>query len=132
MAYAGDNEGDLPMHDADLDPYNKQKYEDMARDYPVRPHHRHRGSSQLIPQEETSAAARRYSPMKLSPALSYSPYVPNSTAGTSPTRPGLYSSHSQTAFSSPRMSRFIVIRPCSSDTFSLIPPGGFGIIVHDP
>ncbi|KAJ9649587.1 dual specificity protein kinase yak1 [Coniosporium tulheliwenetii] len=59
--YNGDGDGDVPMEDAD--PYNKPKY-------PSRPNHQHRHSSQFI-QQEDSAAARRYSPMNLSPSSPY-------------------------------------------------------------
>lgn len=59
-----DGDGDVPMEDAD--PY-KPKY-GMGR-----PNHQHRHSQQFLQQEE-SAAARRYSPMNLSPT---SPYAGN-------------------------------------------------------
>lgn len=108
MAYVGDNEGDLSMEDPqDADPYNKQKYEEPHRDFPTRANHRHRPSSQYMPQEE-STAARRYSPMALSPTSPYSAtpqnaggsqYSPYSSSRQSPTRPSLYSSHSQPHYS---------------------------------
>lgn len=56
-----DGDGDVPMEDAD--PY-KPKY-NMAR-----PNHQHRHSQQFLQQEESSAA-RRYSPMNLSPTSPY-------------------------------------------------------------
>jgi len=57
-----DADGDVAMDDAD--PY-KPKYNSMAR-----PNHQHRHSQQFLQQEE-SAAARRYSPMNLSPTSPY-------------------------------------------------------------
>lgn len=58
-----DGDGDVPMEDAD--PYSKPKYT------AARPNHQHRHSQQFLQQEE-SAAARRYSPMNLSPTSPYS------------------------------------------------------------
>ncbi|KAF2828777.1 kinase-like protein [Ophiobolus disseminans] len=58
----GDGDGDVAMEDAD--PY-KPKYNNVAR-----PNHQHRHSQQFLQQEE-SAAARRYSPMNLSPTSPY-------------------------------------------------------------
>lgn len=97
--YQADVEGDLPMEDAD--PFNKQKYE-----YPIRANHRSRPTSQYLPQEESSAA-RRYSPMNLSPTTPYSStpgnapqahfasYTPTlQPSRLSPTRPHVYSSQS--------------------------------------
>lgn len=63
-----DGDGDVAMEDAD--PY-KPKY-NMSR-----PNHQHRHSQQFLQQEE-SAAARRYSPMNLSPT---SPYPGNAQQG---------------------------------------------------
>ena len=102
------NGGDVAMEDAD--PYNRMKY-------PSRPNHQHRVSGQYLSQED-SAAARRYSPMKaLSPSSPYaaSPHQPsqplyvsypsqNTSARQSPTRPNLYSSQSQSYYSSPSKS----------------------------
>ena len=56
-----DGDGDVAMEDAD--PY-KPKY-NMSR-----PNHQHRHSQQFL-QHEESAAARRYSPMNLSPTSPY-------------------------------------------------------------
>jgi dual specificity protein kinase YAK1 len=56
-----DNDGDVKMEDAD--PY-KPKYNTQ------RPSHQHRHSQQFLQQEE-SAAARRYSPMNMSPTSPY-------------------------------------------------------------
>ncbi|KAF2027402.1 kinase-like protein [Setomelanomma holmii] len=64
-----DGDGDIAMEDAD--PY-KPKYNSMSR-----PNHQHRHSQQFLQQEE-SAAARRYSPMNLSPA---SPYAGSTQQG---------------------------------------------------
>jgi len=93
-----DIEGDIPMEDAD--PFNKQKYE-----YPIRSTHKSRPpSTQFLPQEESSAA-RRYSPMDLSPTTPYSTtHAPQSHFSSytpvlqpnrhSPTRPHMYGSQS--------------------------------------
>ena len=102
---------DVNMDDAE-DPYNSQKYQDL--DYPSISGHRSRPSSQYIPQpqSEESAAARRYSPMKLSPtspdpanANRYTSYTPNSTkplaSAQTPTRPSFYPTHSQSYHGSP-------------------------------
>lgn len=99
-----DTEGDLPMEDAD--PFNKQKYE-----YPIRSNHRSRPTSQYLAQEESSAA-RRYSPMNLSPSASHSASHTNPPQGNfssytptiqpnrqSPTRPPIYGSQSYQAAS---------------------------------
>jgi dual specificity protein kinase YAK1 len=64
-----DGDGDVAMEDAD--PY-KPKYNSMSR-----PNHQHRHSQQFL-QHEESAAARRYSPMNLSPT---SPYAGNAQQG---------------------------------------------------
>lgn len=60
-AYNGDGDGDVQMEDAD--PYNRAKHGG-------RPGHSRMNSAQMIQQEE-STAARRYSPMNLSPASPY-------------------------------------------------------------
>ena len=106
-ACTGDTDGDFPMEDAD--PFNKQKYA-------ARSTQRSRPTSQYLPQEE-SAAARRYSPMNLSPTSPYvghgqppaqgpyTSYTPHGASSrSSPTRPGLQSSHSQPYYSSPSKS----------------------------
>jgi len=90
-----DVEGDLPMEDAD--PFNKQKYE-----YPIRANQRSRPTSQYLVQEESSAA-RRYSPMNLSPTTPsstthssgpqnhFTSYTPTSQSSRqSPIRPQIY------------------------------------------
>ena len=61
-AEMNDGDGDVPMEDAD--PYNKPKYASRAN-------HQQRHSQQFLQQEESSAA-RRYSPMNLSPTSPYS------------------------------------------------------------
>jgi dual specificity protein kinase YAK1 len=58
-----DRDGDVPMEDADT--FNKLKYSSS------RAGHQNRHSQQFLQQEE-SAAARRYSPMNLSPTSPYS------------------------------------------------------------
>lgn len=60
--YNGDGDGDIQMEDAD--PYNKSKVAGRSG-------HQRMHSAQLIQQEE-STAARRYSPMNLSPSSPYS------------------------------------------------------------
>ncbi|KAK5163670.1 hypothetical protein LTR04_002362 [Oleoguttula sp. CCFEE 6159] len=103
MEYAGDE--DVPMEDAD--PYNKQKYT------AARPANLQRHSVHYIPQED-SAAARRYSPMNLTPSSpqvatpqqpsqsSYNSYTPQSQASRhSPPRSNPYASPSQNYYSSP-------------------------------
>ncbi len=102
--YAGDVDGDVPMEDAD--PYNKHKYTS-------RPNHQHRNSAQYVTQEE-SAAARRYSPMNLSPSSPYgaspqqpsqnsaSSYTPQSQSNRqSPTRSHPYITPSHSYYSPP-------------------------------
>jgi hypothetical protein len=61
MQYNGDRDGDVPMEDADQ---YKPKF-------PSRPTHQSRNSAQFVQQQEESAAARRYSPMNLSPSSPY-------------------------------------------------------------
>lgn len=58
-----DRDGDVPMEDAD--PY-KPKYAAS------RPNHQQRPSQSFLQQQEESAAARRYSPMNMSPTSPYS------------------------------------------------------------
>src|SRR5579871_5529421 len=83
----GDGDGDIAMEDAD--PYRPK--------YPTRPVHTRQHSSQQMIQED-STAARRYSPMNLSPASPYNTtpaqsmqavynsYSPNTQSRNSPTR----------------------------------------------
>lgn len=102
--YSNDVDGDVAMEDAD--PYNKPKYSSS------RAGHQHRHSQQFLQQEE-SAAARRYSPMNLSPTT---PYNGNSQQGgqqyssfnpqaqpnrQSPTRTNPYMSPSNNYYSPP-------------------------------
>ena len=105
-----DRDGDVAMEDAD--PY-KPKYGGASR-----PHHQSRHSQQFLQQEE-SAAARRYSPMNLSPT---SPYSANPQQGgqtytsftpqaaqnnrSSPTRSNPYMSTPNSYYSPPGMSIF--------------------------
>ena len=63
--HGGDGDGDVPMEDAD--PYQNPKRAS-------RPQHQRVGSTGLM-QAEESSAARRYSPMNLSPASLASPYT---------------------------------------------------------
>lgn len=104
VEYNGDGDGDVPMEDAD--PYNKPRYASRAN-------HQNRHSQHFVQQEE-SAAARRYSPMNLSPT---SPYVASSqppaqstytsftpqtqTSRQSPTRSNPYMSPPQSYYSPP-------------------------------
>ena len=104
-----DGDGDVAMEDAD--PY-KPKYNNMAR-----PNHQHRHSQQFLQQEE-SAAARRYSPMNLTPTspypgntqqggqnyTSFSPAQPQSNR-QSPTRNNPYMSPPNSYYSPPCTSR---------------------------
>jgi len=85
--YNGDGDGDVRMEDADS--YNKPKYG-------ARPGHQHRHSQQFL-QQEQSEAARRYSPMNLSPT---SPYA----GGPQPAPPGTYTSFSPQQATSARQS----------------------------
>ena len=64
-----EGDGDVAMEDADS--YNKLKYSTS------RSNHQHRNSQQFLQQEE-SAAARRYSPMNLSPT---SPFTGSAQQG---------------------------------------------------
>jgi dual specificity protein kinase YAK1 len=102
--YNGDGDGDVAMEDADA--FNKPKYGS-------RPSHQQRLSQQFIQQEE-SAAARRYSPMNLSPTSpytagptqsnqpSYTSFTPQSqSTAQSPTRTNPYISPPQSYYSPP-------------------------------
>lgn len=102
--YNGDGDGDVPMEDAD--PYNKPKYASRAN-------HQHRHSQQFVQQEE-SAAARRYSPMNLSPTSpygaspqqqsqnTYTSFTPQTQSNRqSPTRSNPYISPPQSYYSPP-------------------------------
>lgn len=98
-----DGDGDVAMEDAD--PY-KPKYG------AARPNHQHRHSQQFLQQEE-SAAARRYSPMNLSPTSPYSgstqqggqqytSFTPGSQSNRqSPTRTNPYMSPPNSYYSPP-------------------------------
>ncbi|KAK2740208.1 dual specificity protein kinase yak1 [Myotisia sp. PD_48] len=73
---------DITMED-DADPYNRSKY-------PVRPTQQHqRGSSQYLASDDSSAAARRYSPNVLSPSIPFaqSPSIGQNSFGFPPTMP---------------------------------------------
>ncbi|KAK7515043.1 kinase-like domain-containing protein [Phyllosticta citriasiana] len=97
----GDGDGDVPMEDAD--PY-RPKY--------VRATAQKRNSTAYVQDQEASSAARRYSPMNLSPS---SPYGPSSTQNNaaaytsfspsssrqSPTRSNPYMSPPQSYYSPP-------------------------------
>ncbi|UPX14182.1 Dual-specificity kinase [Ascochyta rabiei] len=101
----GDGDGDVPMEDAD--PY-KPKYNTQ------RPGHQHRHSQQFLQQEE-SAAARRYSPMNMSPTspypstsqhggqnyTSFTPHVQSTSNRGSPTRNNPYMSPPNSYYSPP-------------------------------
>lgn len=104
-----DNDGDVKMEDAD--PY-KPKYNTQ------RPSHQHRHSQQFLQQEE-SAAARRYSPMNMSPTspypggaqhggqnyTSFTPQVQSNSNRGSPTRNNPYMSPPNSYYSPPCTSR---------------------------
>ncbi|KAF2761180.1 kinase-like protein [Pseudovirgaria hyperparasitica] len=101
--YSGDGDGDVAMEDADA--YNRPKY-------PAKANHQQRYSQHFVQQEE-SAAARRYSPMNLSPTSpyagaspagqqTYNSFTPQSqTARQSPTRTNPYMSPPQSYYSPP-------------------------------
>jgi dual specificity protein kinase YAK1 len=105
--YNGDGDGDVRMED--VDQYNKPKQ-------PSRGHSR-MPSTQLA--QEESAAARRYSPMLMSPSSPYAPttqpptqatyssYTPQAQNRASPTRSNSYMSQPQNFYASP---------PCKSIT----------------
>ena len=94
--FAGDGDGDVAMED--VDPYRPKQS--------ARPSHSRQHSQQQIISEESSAA-RRYSPMNLSPASPYNgpppnamsavynSYSPNTQSRGSPTRPNAYMSPPQ-------------------------------------
>jgi len=93
----------------DADPYNKQKYEDVAREYSSGQHPQHHAQSvpAMYVKEEASSAATRYSPMKLSPtpqegSAPYMPYTPTSQPSRqSPSRPTMLTSNSYSYYPSP-------------------------------
>lgn len=109
--FGGDGDGDIAMEDAD--PYRPK--------HPTRPAHSRQHSQQQIVSEESSAA-RRYSPMNLSPASPYNAtpansmssvygsYSPNTQSRNSPTRQNAYMSPSQaqTFYSPPSASPPVV------------------------
>lgn len=118
---------DLPMEDADLDPYNKQKYEDVAQDYSSAQHVRQQLHVQPIAAYEESSAARRYSPMKLSPTTqdgaqapygSYTPTLPN--ARHSPSRPAMLTSDSYSHYQSPSLLSYSAIFASATYTHVII------------
>lgn len=97
----GDNDGDVPMEDAD--PYKPR--------YAAKSAQPSRTSTAYVQEQEASAAARRYSPMNLSPsspygpaaqqnAANYSSFSPQSTR-QSPTRSNPYMSPPQSYYSPP-------------------------------
>lgn len=99
----GDTDGDITMEDADL--YKpKHASQNVAR-----------SSHQRLPsnvQQEESAAARRYSPMNLSPSSpfgaapqqqqpshpAYTSYTPQTSSRTSPTRASSYIASTNSSF----------------------------------
>jgi dual specificity protein kinase YAK1 len=107
-----DGDGDVPMEDAD--PYNKPKYAAS------RPNHQHRHSQQFI-QQGTSEAARRYSPMNLSPQ---SPYNGSAQQGTQQAAQGYtsFSPQAQGSRQSPTRSNPYISPPNSYYS----PPGKSG------
>lgn len=97
----GDNDGDVPMEDAD--PYKPR--------YAAKSAQPSRTSTAYVQEQEASAAARRYSPMNLSPSSPYGPgsqqnaanytsFSPQSTR-QSPTRSNPYMSPPQSYYSPP-------------------------------
>ncbi|RDI88998.1 Versicolorin B synthase [Venturia inaequalis] len=99
----GDGDGDIKMEDAD--PYKQQQRQTAGRGHARMP------SAQLA--QEESAAAKRYSPMNLTPASpyaaatpqqqSYTSYTPQNR--TSPVRSNSYMSSNQGYYASPPSSR---------------------------
>jgi dual specificity protein kinase YAK1 len=95
----GDGDGDISMEDAD--PYNKQQRQTANRGHARMP------SAQLA--QEESAAAKRYSPMNLSPSSPYAATTPQQPAYTSytpqnrqsPVRSNSYMSPTQGYYASP-------------------------------
>lgn len=96
---------DEPMMDANtvsLDQYGTPNFADATVDYRQNYATRSRPTSQQYASAEqaSSAAARRYSPMRVTPTPSdkspYVSYTPNSQAPPrqSPTRPGMFQSQS--------------------------------------
>lgn len=95
----GDGDGDIKMEDAD--PYKQQQRQTAGRGHARMP------SAQLA--QEESAAAKRYSPMNLTPASpyaattpqqqSYTSYTPQNR--TSPVRSNSYMSQAQGYYASP-------------------------------
>lgn len=130
-----DGDGDVPMEDAD--PY-KPKYSAS------RANHQHRHSQQFLQQvqQEESAAARRYSPMNLSPTSPYSGNTqqggPNYTSFSpqtqssrqSPTRNNPYMSPPNSYYSPPSRSTFdsspgskrTHANPCANSVSAARPP----------
>jgi len=125
MDLDGNGEGDLPMEDADIDPFDAEKY-NIPREYPVRPYHRSRPSSQYLTQEDSSAA-RRYSPMNLSPTSPlnasqnhYNSYTPHAqTSHQSPTRS---QNHYSSPTSRPQTSQLPTLQPIWSPDGTYHPP----------
>ncbi|KAF2658027.1 kinase-like protein [Lophiostoma macrostomum CBS 122681] len=90
-----DGDGDVPMEDAD--PYSKPKYAAS------RPNHQQRHSQQFI-QQGASEAARRYSPMNLSPQSPYSGSAQQSNQGYTSFSPQAQSNRQSPTRSNPYMS----------------------------
>jgi dual specificity protein kinase YAK1 len=100
----GDRDGDVSMEDAD----------------PYKPKQGSRTAHQRLPsnvQLDDSSAARRYSPMNLSPSSpftattqqsTYGGYTPQTSSRTSPTRASSYMSPSSSYYQSPPGQSFII------------------------
>ncbi|KAF2145020.1 uncharacterized protein K452DRAFT_295577 [Aplosporella prunicola CBS 121167] len=112
--HTGDGDGDVPMEDAD--PY-KPKYATVRTGQP------NRSSTQFLQNEEASAAARRYSPMNMSPS---SPYGPSSqqqsSSGYSNFSPQTQSSRQSPTRSNPYMSPPYYSPPSSRAHPPQLPP----------
>lgn len=92
----GDGDGDIKMED--VDPYKQQQRQTAARGHARLP------SAQLA--QEESAAAKRYSPMNLTPASPYAATTPQQQSytpqsRTSPVRSNSYMSSTQGYYASP-------------------------------
>ncbi|KAF2086689.1 kinase-like protein [Saccharata proteae CBS 121410] len=93
--FNGDGDGDVPMED--VDPYKPK--------YASRTSQQNRNSAHYIQEAETSAAARRYSPMNLSPSSPYNPSsAQQSSSGYSSFTPQTQSSRQSPTRSNPYMS----------------------------
>ena len=97
----GDNDGDVSMEDAD--PYNRHKYSSQQR-----------VSQQHTPSHNESVAARRYSPMNMSPSSPHATGTPSAQNSFSS-----YTPQSQSSRHSPTKNY-----PYASPVHNYYPPSG--------